>query len=99
MLISDFASVGGRKAPMTRLHDKVSLITGAGSGIGEATALLFAREGARVAVADIDEPAAERTADRIRAEGGEAEARRVDVSDPADTEACARLDPRPLGAH
>lgn len=90
MLISDFASVGGRKAPMTRLHDKVSLITGAGSGIGEATALLFAREGARVAVADIDEPAAERTADRIRAEGGEAEARRVDVSDPTDTEACAR---------
>src|SRR5215470_3966480 len=75
---------------MTRLQDKVCLITGAGSGIGEASALLFAREGARLAVVDIDEPAALRTVERIRAEGGEADAHRVDVSDPADTEACAR---------
>ncbi|MBV9328234.1 MAG: glucose 1-dehydrogenase [Chloroflexi bacterium] len=73
-----------------RLQDKVCLITGAGSGIGEASALLFAREGARVAVVDIDHAAALRTVERIHADGGEADARRVDVSDPADTETCAR---------
>jgi NAD(P)-dependent dehydrogenase (short-subunit alcohol dehydrogenase family) len=75
---------------MTRLQDRVCLITGGGSGIGEASALLFAREGARVAVVDRDEPAAQRTVERIREAGGEAEARRVDVSDAADAEACAR---------
>ncbi|HEY1297802.1 MAG TPA: SDR family NAD(P)-dependent oxidoreductase [Chloroflexota bacterium] len=75
---------------MNRLQDKVCLITGAGSGIGEASALLFAREGAPVAVVDIDEASAQRTVDHIRSEGGEAEARRVDVADAADTQACAR---------
>jgi NAD(P)-dependent dehydrogenase (short-subunit alcohol dehydrogenase family) len=73
-----------------RLQGKVCLITGAGSGIGEASALLFAREGARVAVVDIDASAAQQTVERIRAEGGQAEAQRVDVSDAADTQACAR---------
>ena len=43
------------------MKDKVCLITGAGSGIGEASALLFAREGARVAVVDIDKASARRT--------------------------------------
>ena len=73
-----------------RLQDKVCLITGAGSGIGAASARLFAREGARVAVVDIDAPAAQHTVDHIQADGGEAAARRVDVSDPADAEGCAR---------
>src|SRR2546421_12441902 len=47
---------------MLRLADKVALITGAGTGIGRATAVLFAREGARVAIAEIDAASGEETA-------------------------------------
>ena len=47
-----------------RLVDKVSIITGAGSGIGQATAVKFAREGAKVAVCDINEQAAQTTSPR-----------------------------------
>ena len=43
---------------MARLAGKIAFITGAGTGIGRATAILFAREGARVAIAEIDAPAA-----------------------------------------
>jgi NAD(P)-dependent dehydrogenase (short-subunit alcohol dehydrogenase family) len=74
---------------MPRLSDKVCLITGAGSGIGEATARLFAREGARVVVADINAAAAERTAAGIRDAGGDAIDLRVDVTDEAQTRAAA----------
>lgn len=70
-----------------RLQDKVCLITGAGSGIGQATAKLFAREGARVVVSDIDEAAANRTASAIGQDGGSAVARRLDVTDEAQTKA------------
>lgn len=69
-----------------RLKDKVAVITGAGSGFGRGTALLFAREGARVVVADRDEAAAEATAEAIRQAGGEAWAVRVDVTDPEAVE-------------
>lgn len=55
-----------------RLDGKVALITGAGSGIGQASALLFASEGARVACVDMVSSAAEETVAMIRAEGGEA---------------------------
>src|SRR5260370_15448167 len=74
---------------MPRLSDKVCLITGAGSGIGEATARLFGREGARVVVADIDAAAAERTTAGIRDAGGDAIDLRVDVTDEAQTRAAA----------
>ena len=70
-----------------RLKDKVCLITGAGSGIGKATALLFAKEGAKVVVADVDDKAAGSTTDEIRRTGGEAVAERVDVADEAQTQA------------
>ena len=48
-----------------RLENKVALVTGAGSGIGEATARLFAREGANVVSSDVDVASAEATAERI----------------------------------
>jgi 3-oxoacyl-[acyl-carrier protein] reductase len=64
-----------------RLVDKVSIITGAASGIGHATAVKFAREGARVAVCDINEDAAHRVAKEINDDGGEAMHFRVDVTD------------------
>jgi len=71
-----------------RLADKVSIITGAGSGIGHATALKFGREGAKVAVCDINEPAAAEVAREIADAGGEALAFRIDVT---DKESIARM--------
>ena len=62
---------------MGRLEGKVAIVTGAGSGIGEATARLMAREGASVVVADIDGAAAERVAGEL----GRAVVAQVDVSD------------------
>ena len=66
-----------------RLAGKVCLITGAGSGIGRASALLFAREGGRVVVADIDRAGADATAAQIKAGGGTASVAIADVADPA----------------
>ena len=76
-----------------RLKGKVAIVTGAGSGgelvgNGAATAILFAREGASVLCADLDEAKAERTAALIRQEGGSATALRADVSKAAD---CAAM--------
>ncbi len=65
-----------------RLGGKVCIVTGAGSGIGHASALLFAAEGARVVAADIDEASAAETAREI---GGDAISHRVDVADEAET--------------
>ena len=55
-----------------RLEDKVAIVTGAASGIGEATALLFAEHGASVVASDIDQGGAEKTAAAIVERGGEA---------------------------
>ncbi len=74
---------------MGRLEGKVCLITGAGSGIGQASARIFAREGARVVVADIDDRGARSTVTSIRKAGGEALAEHVDVTDEGETEALA----------
>jgi len=82
--------VRARSLVTGRLDGLASLITGAGSGIGRATALAFAREGAAVAVADIDVRGADETVALIAAEGGRAWSFRVDVTDEASTDELAR---------
>lgn len=69
---------------MTRLTGKIALITGGGTGMGRACALLFAREGARVAIAGRRREPLEATAGEIRAAGGTALAVHCDVSKAAD---------------
>jgi meso-butanediol dehydrogenase/(S,S)-butanediol dehydrogenase/diacetyl reductase len=69
-----------------RLADKVALISGAASGIGEATARTFAREGAKVVIADINVEGGERVAEEIRHANGAAAFVRADVLDTASIE-------------
>lgn len=69
-----------------RLENKVAVVTGAGSGIGKASALLFAREGAKVVVADCDVKAGEETVKEIDNAGGEAIFVRTDVSNANNVE-------------
>jgi NAD(P)-dependent dehydrogenase (short-subunit alcohol dehydrogenase family) len=71
------------------LRGKVAVVTGGGSGIGRATALLLARRGARVHVADLQSAAAEEVARAIEVAGGSAAAHALDVSDPEAVEAFA----------
>ena len=73
-----------------RLASKVAIITGAGGGIGRSTALLFAKEGAKVVVADCDSERGAETVSIIREDGGEATFIEVDVSKAADAERMAR---------
>ena len=69
-----------------RLNDKVALITGAGSGIGRAVAILFAEEGASVVAADLTGDSVRETADAITSASGRAVALTGDVTDSADAE-------------
>jgi 3-hydroxybutyrate dehydrogenase len=64
-----------------RLKDKSAIVTGAASGIGKEIALVYAREGAKVAIADLNKDAAEATANEIRATGGQAIGIAMDVTD------------------
>ncbi|MBP1716368.1 MAG: short-chain dehydrogenase [Deltaproteobacteria bacterium] len=70
-----------------KLQGRVAVVTGAGSGIGEAVALLFAREGAKIAAVDIDPEKGKRTAMRIRSTGGEVVVIPADVSKIQDVDA------------
>ena len=67
-----------------RLTEKVAIITGAALGIGRATALLFAREGASVVVADWNDEEGLRTAEEIKNEGGKAHFVHADVTKESD---------------
>lgn len=75
---------------MKLLKDKIAIITGAGSGIGKATAALFAAEGAKVIISDINEKNGTETVDEIKMKGGEAFFIKTDSSMPADNEALVK---------
>jgi NAD(P)-dependent dehydrogenase (short-subunit alcohol dehydrogenase family) len=70
-----------------KLKDQVAVVTGAGRNIGEETAKLFAAEGAKIAIVDMDKPRGERAVAKIRAAGGEAELFVADVSKSSDVAA------------
>src|SRR5437870_2558196 len=73
-----------------KLKDKVAIVTGAGRNIGAEVAKLFAAEGAKVAVIDMDEPRGTRTIDAIKAAGGEAALFITDVSKSAEVAAMVK---------
>lgn len=75
---------------MSKLEGKVAIITGAGSGIGRASAVLFAEEGAKVVVADINEGQGRETVEQVTKAGGEARFIRTDVRQAAQVEALVR---------
>lgn len=83
---------------MGRLADKVALITGAGSGIGRQSALLFSKEGAQVVCVDLNETTARETADEITSAGGDAIAVTADVSSAEDSEAMVQKAEDSFGA-
>jgi 3-oxoacyl-(acyl-carrier-protein) reductase len=69
-----------------RLKDKVAVITGAGSGIGEATAIRFAKEGAKVVINDVNMEAANSVLEKIKGNGGEAIVLQADISKKEEVE-------------
>jgi len=73
------------------LKDKVAIVTGASSGIGEAAAKLYAHEGAKVVVSDVNEEGGKRVVDEINNSGGIASFFAADVSNPNDCEALANF--------
>ena len=71
---------------MMRLKDKVAIVTGAAAGIGRASSLLFAREGAKVVAVDLDDDSSQSLAEEVSTAGGEAVAVQADASNAADVQ-------------
>jgi len=82
---------------MQRFEGKTVIVTGGGGGIGGASCRRFAKEGARVAVLDLNVDAAEKVAAAIRAEGGQAAAIRCDITDRASVDAAVAATEAQLG--
>lgn len=76
---------------MKKLQDKVAIITGAAMGMGQATAELFAEEGAKVVVADFNEEAGKAVVKGITAKGGTAAFCKVDISISSQVEAMVKI--------
>ncbi len=74
-----------------RLQDKVALITGAGSGIGRETTLLFAAESAKIVVVDVNDDAGRETVQMVEEQGGQAAYVHADISKAADCETMVRV--------
>jgi NAD(P)-dependent dehydrogenase (short-subunit alcohol dehydrogenase family) len=83
---------------MSTLEGKRAIVTGAASGIGRASALLFAQRGARLVIADRNAEALEHTAAMVRAQGGEAHALAGDAADPGHVSALVQACSERLGA-
>jgi NAD(P)-dependent dehydrogenase (short-subunit alcohol dehydrogenase family) len=97
-LITDHCSLITAKGVSMRLANKTALITGGGSGIGKASCLLFAREGAKVVAVDLKLDTAQATVDEIVAAGGQAAAFAADVSKAKDAEAMVAFAEQTYGA-
>lgn len=83
---------------MKRLQNKVAIITGAASGIGKETAILFAQEGAKVTVSDINEEAGKNVVEEITAQGGEAIFVKANTAMPVDNETLVKETIKAFGA-
>jgi NAD(P)-dependent dehydrogenase (short-subunit alcohol dehydrogenase family) len=81
-----------------RLAGKIALITGAGSGQGQEAALLFAKEGAKVVVTDVNEDGVKQTVEMVTAAGGEATGRKMDVAKGEQVQACVAFTVHTFGA-